>query len=190
MSYMLNRLKISIVLAPLVLLLVVAAYIYSLWAAERKKTNEQPVEAVSMMMRDLLRYHEKRGGFPETLKALEGVVWEKKARDFSIENRAFTHRNYYYFYTRIDHHHFTLWAIPVGKSREEAQTWFLLVTPENCRRWKGAALALEQAGKIDSNPSPNGLGILGLIEQPPVNLKNRQKATLTSVYNGYSFVPP
>src|SRR5438105_1793529 len=120
---MMNRLKLSIVLMPLALLLVVVTYIYSLWVAERKRTNDLPVEAVSTMMRDLLRFHEKQGGFPEDLKQLEGVIWEKKTRDFSSGNRALNHRNYYYLYTRISYHQFTLWAIPVGKSREEVPTW-------------------------------------------------------------------
>jgi hypothetical protein len=170
---MLNRLKISIVLVPLVLVLLVAAYIYSLWAAERKRASDLPFEAVSAMMRDILRYHEKRGGFPETLKNLEGVVWEKKDREFSIENRAFTHRNYYYFYSQIGHHHFTLWAIPVGKSREEGPTWFLSVTPEIGRRWKGGALPLDQVNRVNANPSLRELGTLGLIEQPQIDLKKR-----------------
>lgn len=174
---MLNRLKISIVLAPLVLVLVIAAYVYSLWAVEQEKTRTLPVDAVSKMMRDIRRYHEKRGGFPETLKSLEGIVWEKKARDFSIENRAFTHRNYYYFYTRVGHHHFTLWAIPVGKSREEGPTWFLSVTPEAVARWKGGALPLDQIDRVEANPSIKELGTLGLIEQPHVDLRSQQKAS-------------
>lgn len=127
------------------------------------------------MMRDLLRYHEKRGGFPETLKNLEGVVWEKKSRDFSIENRAFVHHNYFNFYTRIDHHHFTLWAIPIGKLREEAARWFSAVTPEACRRWKGGDLPLEQISRTQSNPANLELGVPGLLEQPILDLQNKTK---------------
>ena len=73
-----NRIKLSLIVAVMALLIVVAAYIYSLWSVDRKKSMEMPVEAVSMMMRDLLRFHEKRGGFPEDLQKLEGVVWERK----------------------------------------------------------------------------------------------------------------
>ena len=175
---MMNRLKISIVLAPLALFLVIGAYVYSLWSVERKKAGDLPVEAVSMMMRDLVRFHDKRGGFPETLKNLEVVVWEKKPRDFSLEGRALSHRNYYYFYTRISDHQFTLWAIPTGKARDEAPTWFLAATQDVCKRWKGAALPFEQIGQIKPNPSPNELGTFGLIEQPLIKLKNNQKADI------------
>jgi hypothetical protein len=173
---MTSRIKISLVVAVLALLLVVIAYIYSLWSVDRQKTADLPVEAVSMMMRDILRYHEKRGGFPESLGKLEGVVWEKKERFFSIQNRALSHRNYYYFYTRISHHQFTLWAIPTGNSREESPTWLLVVTPNSCHRWKGAALPFEQVDRIESNPSLKKLGILGLVEQPTIDLKNKKKS--------------
>ena len=55
------------------------------------------------MMRDLLAFYEKRGSFPNDLKQMEGVVWEKKAdREFSVENRALNHRNYLYLYTRLN----------------------------------------------------------------------------------------
>ncbi|MGE3384951.1 MAG: hypothetical protein AB7L70_18635 [Pyrinomonadaceae bacterium] len=178
---MFNRLKISIVLTPLVLLLVVGVYIYSLWAAENEKAQDLPMDAASMMMRDLLRYHEKRGGFPASLKSLDGIVWEKKPREFSIDGRALTHRRYYYFYSRIDHHHFTLWAIPTGRLREEAVTWFMSVTPQAGRRWKGGALPLDQIDRVDANPTIKELGTLGLIEQSAVDLRSRQKAGDTNV---------
>lgn len=172
-----TKIKLSLIVAVLALLIVVAAYIYSLWSVDRQKQAEMPVEAVSMMMRDLLRFHEKRGGFPEDLQKLEGVVWERKNRLLSAENRALNHRNYYYFYTQISPHQFTLWAIPTGKERDDVPTWFLVVSPEVCRRFKGAALPLEQVDRIESNPSLKELGVLGLIEQPVIDLKNRQKAT-------------
>ena len=174
-----SRIKLSIIVACLALVIVVAAYIYSLWSVDRKKQAEVPVEAVSMMMRDLLRFHEKRGGFPEDLQKLEGVIWERKNRLFSAENRAINHRNYYYFYTQISHHQFTLWAIPMGKEREDAPTWFLVVSPEICRRWKGAALPLEQIDRIEANPTIKKLVIFGLIEQPIMDLKSTEKATNT-----------
>jgi hypothetical protein len=172
-----TKIKLSLIVAVMALLIVVAAYIYSLWSVDRKKQAEMPVESVSMMMRDLLRFHEKRGGFPEDLQKLEGVIWERKNRLFSAENRAINHRNYYYFYTQISPHQFTLWAIPTGNSREDAPTWFLVVSPDICRRFKGAALPLEQVDRIEANPTLKQLGVFGLIEQPIVNFKDQQKAS-------------
>lgn len=164
---MLNSLKISLVLIPIASLLVVGVYVYSLWASERKRATESPVEAADVMMRDLLSFHKKRGGFPKDLKELEGVVWEKKEnRSYSNDKRGLKHRNYYYLYTRLDHHRFTLWAIPMGRYREEAATCFLAVTPEMHRRWKGPALSPGDVKGLSLNPSANQLSVLGLIEQP------------------------
>jgi hypothetical protein len=170
---MLNRLKISLVLIPLAIVLVVGIYVYSLWASERRRAAEVPVEATSMMMRDLLAFHKKRGGFPSNLKQLEGVVWEKtKNRHFSIDNRALSHRNYFYLYTGLTPHRYTLWAIPMGELREESPTWFLAVRRDSCRRWKGPTLGYEDVKKISIDPSLTELGVLGLTEQHAIELKN------------------
>lgn len=171
---MLNRLKISFALLPLVAVVLIGSYVYSLWTGERRRSAEVPVEAASMMMRDLLAYHSKRGSFPNDLKGLEGVVWEKKSdRDFSVENRALSHRNYLYLYTRLNAHRVTLWTIPTGPGRMEAATLFLSVTPDKCRRWKGSALPLDSVKEIVTDPSPAELSVLGLTEQPKLDLTKK-----------------
>lgn len=168
---MINRLKISLALFPLFAVVLIGAYVYSLWAGERRHSAEIPVEAASMMMRDLLAFYEKRGSFPNDLKQMEGVVWEKKAdREFSVENRALNHRNYLYLYTRLTPYEFTLWALPTGPSRNEAATWFLSGSHDQCRRWKGAALPLDSVRQIVTSPSSAQLGILGLTEQTKIDL--------------------
>jgi hypothetical protein len=168
---MINRLKISLALFPLFAVVLIGTYVYSLWAGERRHSADIPVEAVSMMMRDILTFHEKRGSFPDDLKQMEGVVWEKKTdRVFSAENRALSHRNYLYLYTRQTPHEFTLWAIPTGPSRSEAPTSFLDVSPVQCRRWKGAALPLDSLRQLLTSPSNAQLGTLGLTEQTKIEL--------------------
>ncbi len=147
--------------------LVVGVYIYSLWASERRRAELAPVDATDAMMRDLLSFHKKRGGFPTGLRELEGVVWEQRQnRSYSKDERGLTHRNYHYLYTRKTNHYFTLWAIPTGNQREEAATWFLVVTPESVRRWKGTALSSEDVKGLNLEPSAHELSLLGLIEQP------------------------
>lgn len=164
---MFSSLKISLALIPVVALLVIGVYIYSLWASERKRSAEIPVEAADAMMRDLLSFHKQRGGFPKDLKELEGTVWEKKeSRSYSNDNRGLTHGNYHYLYTRLNHHRFTIWAIPIGQQREDGATWFLIVTPASSRRWKGAALRSEDVKGLSSDPSAHQLSVLGLVEQP------------------------
>lgn len=164
---MLRNSKISFVLVAISGLLLVGVYIYSLWASDRQRKAERPVEAADVMVRDLRSFHKKRGGFPGSLKDLEGIVWERKeTRSYSNDERGLTHRNYHYLYTRINHHQFTLWAIPMGRQRDEASTWFLVVSPDSQSRWKGPALNTDDVKALSLHPSANQLTVLGLIEQP------------------------
>lgn len=166
---MLTRLKVSFVLIALAILLVVGGYVYSLWAADRQAAAATPVEATSIMIRDLLAFHKKRGSFPKDLEELEGVIWDKKkSREFSIGNRGFLHLNYFYFYTRLDPHNVTLWAIPTGNAANEAATIFVSGSQGFFRRWKGAAISSESVSGIKPNPSEIELGTLGLVEQPKI----------------------
>lgn len=172
---MLNRLKISLVLAPLALTMLIGVYVYALWSEERKRAAEIPFDATGALNRDLRRFHEKRGSFPQKLEDLEGVVWEKKDRNYVSEGRSMFHRNYFYMYTRVGPHRFTLWAIPVGKLREDAATFHLIGTPGSHRAWKGPALPIPDVEKLSFTPSSHNLNILGLVEQPntPTSMKSK-----------------
>jgi len=162
---MLSRLKISLILVPLALMMLVGVYIYSLWSEERERRAEIPVDSTGPMNRDLLKFHQKRGSFPDKLASLEGVVWERKERHYLSDGRSMIHRNYFYIYTKVSPHHYNLWAIPIGRSRQEASTWFLSASPTTDRRWKGGSMEVDDVGKLDGTPSQSQLGVLGLTEQ-------------------------
>ena len=172
---MLNRLKISLILAPLALIMLVGVYIYSLWSEDRERRAEIPFDATRVMNRDLLKFHQKRGSFPEKLEDLEGVVWEKKDRNYVTYGRSMIHRNYFYLYSKINPHRFSLWAIPVGKVRDEALTLFLVGTPSSDRTWKGPALAIPDIENLLPAPSSNKLNMLGLVEQPNTPRESKSK---------------
>jgi len=172
---MLNRLKISLILAPLALIMVVGVYIYSLWSEERERRAEIPFDATKVMNRDLLKFHQKRGSFPEKLEELEGVVWEKKDRNYVSQGRSMIHRNYFYLYSKITSHRFSLWAVPIGKVRDEALTLFLVGTPSSDRTWKGPAMATVDIENLSAAPSSNYLIVLGLVEQPNTRQESNSK---------------
>ena len=173
---MLNRLKISLILAPLTLTMLIGVYVYALWSEERERAAEIPFDSTGAMNRDLLKFHEKRGSYPEVLKDLEGVVWGKRNRSYLSEGRSIVHRNYFYMYTKISPHRFTLWAIPMGKERDEASTFYFVVTPELTRAWKGPATSLNDVGHLSSTPTASRLGVLGMTEQQNIgSLPSRKK---------------
>lgn len=57
--------KLTFIITPLMVVLVLGSYFYSLWAAEVKRRDELPQDATAALVRDLLKYHEKTGHFPK-----------------------------------------------------------------------------------------------------------------------------
>lgn len=168
-----TSMKLTFIITPLMVVLVLGSYFYSLWAAEVRQRNGLPQDGTAALARDLLKYHEKTGAFPEDLRVLVGKVWDsKREREFDPSGKVFRHHNVFYLYSRQNSHLFTLWAVPSGEKREEGISWFVIVSPEAIRRWKGPAIADNQVDKLISQPSVQGLALLGLTEQPATNLKD------------------
>jgi hypothetical protein len=167
-----SSMKLTFIITPLMVVLVLGSYFYSLWAAEVKRRDELPQDGSATLVRDLLKYHEKIGAFPEDLKSLVGKVWDaKKEREFDPSGKIFRHKNVFYLYSRIESHQFSLWAVPSGERREDGISWFITASPERIRRWKGPAIADIQIDKLAFQPSVQSLAILGLTEQSPTDLR-------------------
>lgn len=169
--------KLTFIITPLMVVLVLGSYFYSLWAAEVKRRDELPQDGAAALVRDLLKYHEQTGTFPEELRLLVGKVWDaKKQRDFDQTGKVFQHGKVFYLYARQNPHQFSLWAVPSGERREEGVSWYILASPDAIRRWKGPAIPDNQVQKLSSSPSVPLLALLGLTEQPPTNLKKSNSA--------------
>ena len=82
-------------------------------------------------------------------------------------------RNYYYLYTLISPTRSTVWAIPVGPKPEEANTYFLILTPDDREKWKGPALDLKEVAAISGTPTYSQLALLGMIKQDPLPQKRK-----------------
>lgn len=167
-----GSMKLTFIITPLMVVLVLGSYFYSLWAAEVKRRDELPQDGAAALVRDLLKYHEQTGTFPEELRPLVGKVWDaKKQRDFDPTGKVFQHGKVFYLYARQNPHLFSLWAVPSGERREEGVSWYILVSPDAMRRWKGPAIPDNQTEKLTTAPSVQLLAVLGLTEQPPTDLK-------------------
>lgn len=164
--------KLTFIITPLMVVLVLGSYFYSLWAAEVKRRDEIPVDGAAALTRDLLKYHEQTGTFPENLRPLVGKVWDaKKDRAFDQTGKVFQHGKVFYLYGRRSPHLFSLWAVPSGERREEGVSWFILASPEAIRSWKGPAIPDNQVQKLIPVPSVQLLALLGLTEQPQTDLR-------------------
>ncbi|MGI8542415.1 MAG: hypothetical protein ACR2MD_02945 [Aridibacter sp.] len=179
-----SSMKLTFIITPLMVMLVLGSYFYSLWAAEVKRRDALPVDGAAALTRDLLKYHEQTGTFPENLRLLVGKVWDaKKMRKFDQTGKVFQHGKVFYLYSRRSPHLFSLWAVPSGERREEGVSWYVLASPEAIRRWKGPAIPDNQVEKLIHVPSVQLLALLGLTEQPQTDLRktsgtNNQKKKL------------
>lgn len=173
-----SSMKLTFIITPLMVVLVLGSYFYSLWAAEVKRRDELPQDGTAALTRDLLKYHEKTGSFPEDLKSLVGKVWDaKKEREFDPSGKVFRHHNVYYLYLRQNPHLFSFWAVPSGERREEGVSWFISASPDAIRRWKGPAIADNQIDKLALQPSVQSLALVGLTEQPSTDLRKSPSPT-------------
>jgi len=173
-----SSMKLTFIITPLMVVLVLGSYFYSLWAAEVKRRDELPQDGAAALTRDLLKYHEQTGTFPEELRPLVGKIWDaKKERKFDQTGKVFQHSRVFYLYARRTPHLFSLWAVPSGERREEGVSWFILASPDAIRRWKGPAIPDNQVEKLAPAPSVQLLALLGLTEQPQTDLKKTISAT-------------
>ena len=174
--------RLTYILVGFCVLAVIGSYVYGLWATYREAKAMLPRPAVDQIIKALRTYHNQVGRFPETFAQLEGRVWRhSRPPNFGEDGRSLSMANYYYIYYPIDAGACTLWAIPINKRREEGSTFFLALSAEAVRRWKGAPLALEEIKRLPSVPEPAQLALLGLTEQQPIQLersRNGQKAPI------------
>jgi hypothetical protein len=102
-------------------------------------------------------------------------VWKHKSPpDFGADNRSMSVANYFYIYSRVNAGAATIWIIPTGPKREEGSTHFLLLTPDNLRRWKGAPLSLEEVKRLPPVPQYREMALLGMTEQRPIELTRKK----------------
>jgi hypothetical protein len=136
-----------------------------------------PRIALDPIVKALRAYHHQVGRFPSTLVDLEGNVWHhKQIPNFGDGGRSLSMVHYYYTYYPAEPNTCTIWAIPIDRRRQEASTFFVVITPEIIRRSKGAPLGLEEVKRIPSVPSQAQLALLALTEEPPIDLRSNRSS--------------
>ena len=156
--------------------LIIAFIAVNVLAAWRIR-EQTPRLAVDSMIKALRTYQKQTGHFPVDFRELEARVWKhKKAIDFGVDGRNLSIAYYYYIYHQVDAHTVTIWIIPTGPRREEGSTHFLLLTPGNLRRWRGAPLSLSEVKDLPPVPQYQQMNLLGMTEQKAINLEKRRRS--------------
>ena len=170
-----RRLRISFMTLGASAAAMIIAYAATTILEARRLREQTPRLAVDSMVKALRAYQGQTGRFPDDFRELEERVWKhKSAPDFGADNRSMSVANYFYIYARVNAGVATIWIIPTGPKREEGSTHFLLLTPDNLRRWKGAPLSLEEVKRLPPVPQYREMAILGMTEQRPIELTRKK----------------
>ena len=158
----------SYILAIIGVVFYLGAWGYSAYSADFADRGAHPrLDAITTLIKGAQSYYTRTGSYPENFYKIEDLVWKHGAMpDYGERGVTLEYKNYYYLYTRAEDHVATLWAIPIGKYREEAPTYFVILrspkSDQPVEKWKGAALNMEEAAKISGAPTFNQLGVLGM----------------------------
>ena len=162
-----RRFGFSYVLLALAVVVYLGTWIYSSYAAEWKAKSQTPrIDPILKIIKDLRRYQRINATFPRDFNELEAAIWKhQNPPNYGADGRSLVLSNYYYLYTWVGPTRCTLWAIPIGPRTEEANSYFLILTPTDREKWKGPPLQLREAAAISGTPSYAQLGILGMVKQ-------------------------
>jgi hypothetical protein len=70
------------------------------------------------------------------------------------------------FYTRVNERTCAIWALPTGTRRNYASSFFIVLTPEWMRSWKGNAIEDDVISRLPAIPKPDQLAALMMQEMP------------------------
>ncbi len=170
-----RRLRMSFVTLGASVAAVIIAYAATTILEARRLREQTPRLAADSLVKALRAHHRQTGRFPDDFRELEARVWKHKSPpDFGVDSRSLSVANYFYIYARVDAGVATIWIIPTGPRREEGSTHFLLLTPDNLRRWKGAPLSLDEAKRLPPVPQYREMALLGMTEQRPIELTRKK----------------
>jgi hypothetical protein len=169
-----RRLRMSVVTFSASLVALIVVYVSNTLTKALSERHETPRLAADSLVKALRAHHRQTGRFPQDFRELEARVWKHKTTpDFGADGRSLSIANYYYSYYQVDANTSTIWIIPTGPRRDEGATHFLLLKPDNLRRWKGAPLSLDEVKNLPPVPLYGQMSLLGMTEQRPIELSKR-----------------
>lgn len=163
----LNKLKATYLILAICAILAVGSYGWHVYTLFRDWQTNMPQPQIEKLTKDLRIYQAKTGHFPSTFVEINNLIWHTKpAPDYGDNGRQSRTKNYYYFYTKVNDHTCVMWALPTGPQRHYASTFFLVLSPEWLRSWKGTEMDDGIIRTLPAIPSPHQLAELKMQETP------------------------
>ena len=139
-------------------------YIYML---VRDAQHYKPQPQIEKLLKDLRTYHTNTKQFPSNFVEINQRLWHTTPPpDYGSDGREARTKNYYYWYTKVNHETCAFWAFPVGPQRQYAATFFVVLAPGWARAWQGKARSDAVIAHLPAIPSPQALAELNMQELP------------------------
>jgi hypothetical protein len=162
-----GKLRISYILVILAAVVGLVSYSYHVYVIFRDAQQNTPQPQVERLIKDLRRFQAQTRHFPVNFVEIDQLIWHTKPMpDYSSDGRRARTKNYYYFYTKVSDETCAFWALPIGSRRHYGSSFFIVLSPNWARVWKGKAIRDEEIAKVPAIPSPDALADLGMYESP------------------------
>lgn len=173
-----NKLKATFLFLGFGAILALGSYGWHVYTLFRDWRLNMPQPQIEKLTKDLRIFHAKTGRFPNTFIEINDLIWRAKpAPSYGSNGRQARTKNYYYFYTRVDDHTCAIWALPTGPQRHYGSSFFLVLSPNWLRIWKGKALGDETISRLPIVPSPATLTEMEMREMPGQVFNERLQPT-------------
>lgn len=170
-----GKLKITYLLLGLAALAGGGGYASHVYSVFRDARLGVPREQVERLIKDARLYHTRTGRMPGSFAEVNELIWRKSPEpDYGPGGRQARTANYYYFLTRVDEQRCAVWAIPLGRQRRYAATYFLVISPVWTRVWKGTAIEGAEMANLPPVPSTDDLADLRMRELPARSLGSQR----------------
>ncbi len=160
-----GKLKIAHIALALAALASAGSYGWHIYSLFRDAQVNMPQPQIEKLVKDLRLFHSRTKRFPRNFAEINDLIWHTRPTpNYGAEGRQARAKNYYYYYTRVNDGQCAIWAIPLGPRRQDASAFFLVLSPEWWRVWKGEALEEAAIRAIPAIPSADELANLQMRE--------------------------
>jgi len=162
-----SKLRISYLILLLACVVGAGSYGYYVYTVFRDWQLNMPQPQVEKLIKDLRLYHLQTRHFPATLNEVNELIWHTRPTpNYGNDGRRARTKNYYYYYTKVDEETCAIWALPVGRQRHYASSYFVVLSPAWLRGWKGNDVDDEAIAKLPAVPTQDDLAELKMRELP------------------------
>ena len=150
-----GKLRIIYFVAAASVIFGLGSYGYHLYSLFRDLQTNKPQPQVERLARDLRRFHAETHRFPTNFIEINQRLWHTKPQpDYGSDGRRAWTKNYFYLYTKVNDETCAFWALPFGPQRQYGSSFFVVVSSDWMRVWKGEAMDDEAITRVPAIPPP------------------------------------